>query len=134
MTIPGYWQQYDRVQCQSCVFLFRHITLLMLYHPTVEFDPGCEAMIYSKDGTPLQGEPFVVQSQIVLTISQVSLEDTAATVVWNILSLMMHACKGIMSSLSNRVVTACLAFRGVVILLLLPMYIQPFPISPLLSS
>lgn len=22
---------------------------------TVEFDPGCEAMIYSTDGTPLQG-------------------------------------------------------------------------------
>ncbi|KII92975.1 glycoside hydrolase family 38 protein [Plicaturopsis crispa FD-325 SS-3] len=35
LTIPGYWAQYDRVQ--------------------FEFDPGCEAMIYSKDGTPLQG-------------------------------------------------------------------------------
>lgn len=24
---------------------------------TVEFDPGCEAMIYTTDGTPLQGYP-----------------------------------------------------------------------------
>ncbi|RDB17533.1 Alpha-mannosidase [Hypsizygus marmoreus] len=35
VTIPGYWQQYDRVQ--------------------FEFDPGCEAMIYTTDGVPLQG-------------------------------------------------------------------------------
>lgn len=35
VVIPGYWQQYDRVQ--------------------FEFDPGCEAMIYSTEGTPLQG-------------------------------------------------------------------------------
>ncbi|KAF8878221.1 glycoside hydrolase family 38 protein [Infundibulicybe gibba] len=35
LTIPGYWQQYERVQ--------------------FEFDPGCEAMIFSTDGTPLQG-------------------------------------------------------------------------------
>ncbi|KAF5362894.1 hypothetical protein D9758_007045 [Tetrapyrgos nigripes] len=35
VTIPGYWQQYERVQ--------------------FEFDPGCEAMIYTTDGTPLQG-------------------------------------------------------------------------------
>ncbi|ESK96763.1 glycoside hydrolase family 38 protein [Moniliophthora roreri MCA 2997] len=35
VVIPGYWQQYERVQ--------------------FEFDPGCEAMIYSVDGTPLQG-------------------------------------------------------------------------------
>ncbi|KAK7035350.1 Glycoside hydrolase, 38 vacuolar alpha mannosidase [Paramarasmius palmivorus] len=35
VVIPGYWQQYERVQ--------------------FEFDPGCEAMIYSTDGTPLQG-------------------------------------------------------------------------------
>ncbi|KAF8991681.1 glycoside hydrolase family 38 protein [Cyathus striatus] len=35
VTIPGYWQQYERVQ--------------------FEFDPGCEAMIYTTDGVPLQG-------------------------------------------------------------------------------
>ncbi|KAI0632608.1 glycosyl hydrolases family 38 N-terminal domain-containing protein [Trametes polyzona] len=35
LTIPSYWEQYERVQ--------------------FEFDPGCEAMIFSKDGTPLQG-------------------------------------------------------------------------------
>ncbi|KAG7087583.1 hypothetical protein E1B28_013537 [Marasmius oreades] len=35
LTLPGYWQQYERVQ--------------------FEFDPGCEAMIYTTDGTPLQG-------------------------------------------------------------------------------
>ncbi|KAK7464842.1 Glycoside hydrolase, 38 vacuolar alpha mannosidase [Stygiomarasmius scandens] len=35
LTIPGYWQQYERVQ--------------------FEFDPGCEAMIYTTDGVPLQG-------------------------------------------------------------------------------
>ncbi|KAI8992732.1 glycosyl hydrolases family 38 N-terminal domain-containing protein [Trametes punicea] len=35
LTIPSYWQQYERVQ--------------------FEFDPGCEAMIFTKDGTPLQG-------------------------------------------------------------------------------
>ncbi|KAF9497318.1 hypothetical protein BDN71DRAFT_1445060 [Pleurotus eryngii] len=35
VTIPGYWQQYERVQ--------------------FEFDPGCEAMIYTVDGLPLQG-------------------------------------------------------------------------------
>ncbi|KAF5376729.1 hypothetical protein D9615_007830 [Tricholomella constricta] len=35
VTIPGYWQQYERVQ--------------------FEFDPGCEAMIYTTDGIPLQG-------------------------------------------------------------------------------
>ncbi|KAF8228013.1 glycoside hydrolase family 38 protein [Tricholoma matsutake] len=35
VIIPGYWQQYERVQ--------------------FEFDPGCEAMIYTTDGTPLQG-------------------------------------------------------------------------------
>ncbi|KAG5643659.1 hypothetical protein DXG03_000539 [Asterophora parasitica] len=35
VVIPGYWQQYERVQ--------------------FEFDPGCEAMIYTTDGVPLQG-------------------------------------------------------------------------------
>ncbi|KDQ59961.1 glycoside hydrolase family 38 protein [Jaapia argillacea MUCL 33604] len=35
VTIPAYWLQYERVQ--------------------FEFDPGCEAMIYTVDGTPLQG-------------------------------------------------------------------------------
>ncbi|PCH42793.1 glycoside hydrolase family 38 protein [Wolfiporia cocos MD-104 SS10] len=35
VTIPSYWEQYERVQ--------------------FEFDPGCEAMIYSTDGVPLQG-------------------------------------------------------------------------------
>ncbi|KAF9529896.1 glycoside hydrolase family 38 protein [Crepidotus variabilis] len=35
VTIPEYWQQYERVQ--------------------FEFDPGCEAMIFTVDGTPLQG-------------------------------------------------------------------------------
>lgn len=35
LAIPEYWEQYERVQ--------------------FEFDPGCEAMIYSTDGTPLQG-------------------------------------------------------------------------------
>ncbi|TFK68127.1 glycoside hydrolase family 38 protein [Pluteus cervinus] len=35
LTIPGYWQQYERVQ--------------------FEFDPGCEAMLYTVDGTPIQG-------------------------------------------------------------------------------
>ncbi|KAF9025150.1 glycoside hydrolase family 38 protein [Hymenopellis radicata] len=35
LTIPGYWQQYEVVQ--------------------FEFDPGCEAMVYTVDGTPLQG-------------------------------------------------------------------------------
>ncbi|EKM48306.1 glycoside hydrolase family 38 protein [Phanerochaete carnosa HHB-10118-sp] len=35
LDIPSYFQQYERVQ--------------------FEFDPGCEAMIFSTDGTPLQG-------------------------------------------------------------------------------
>ncbi|CAL1697504.1 unnamed protein product [Somion occarium] len=35
LSIPSYFEQYERVQ--------------------FEFDPGCEAMIYSTDGTPLQG-------------------------------------------------------------------------------
>ncbi|KIK63743.1 glycoside hydrolase family 38 protein [Collybiopsis luxurians FD-317 M1] len=35
LNIPAYWAQYERVQ--------------------FEFDPGCEAMIYDIDGTPLQG-------------------------------------------------------------------------------
>ncbi|KAF9264572.1 glycoside hydrolase family 38 protein [Marasmius fiardii PR-910] len=35
VNIPGYWQQYERVQ--------------------FEFDPGCEAMIFTTDGHPLQG-------------------------------------------------------------------------------
>ncbi|KZT05154.1 glycoside hydrolase family 38 protein [Laetiporus sulphureus 93-53] len=35
VTIPAYWEQYERVQ--------------------FEFDPGCEAMIYTTDGVPLQG-------------------------------------------------------------------------------
>ncbi|KIJ12332.1 glycoside hydrolase family 38 protein [Paxillus involutus ATCC 200175] len=35
MTIPAYWKQYERVQ--------------------LEFDPDCEAMIFSTDGVPLQG-------------------------------------------------------------------------------
>ncbi|KAL4246947.1 glycosyl hydrolase 38 family protein [Abortiporus biennis] len=35
LDIPAYFQQYERVQ--------------------FEFDPGCEAMIFSTDGTPLQG-------------------------------------------------------------------------------
>ncbi|KAF8064431.1 glycoside hydrolase family 38 protein [Lyophyllum atratum] len=35
VNIPGYWQQYERVQ--------------------FEFDPGCEAMIFTTDGVPLQG-------------------------------------------------------------------------------
>jgi alpha-mannosidase len=35
LTLPAYWLQYDRVQ--------------------FEFDPGCEAMIYSTVGVPLQG-------------------------------------------------------------------------------
>lgn len=35
LKIPSYWQQYERVQ--------------------FEFDPGCEAMIFTTDGVPLQG-------------------------------------------------------------------------------
>lgn len=35
LNIPSYWQQYERVQ--------------------FEFDPGCEAMIFTKEGVPLQG-------------------------------------------------------------------------------
>lgn len=35
ITIPAYWEQYERVQ--------------------FEFDPGCEAMIFTTDGVPLQG-------------------------------------------------------------------------------
>ena len=35
LKIPAYWSQYERVQ--------------------FEFDPGCEAMIFTCDGTPLQG-------------------------------------------------------------------------------
>ncbi|KAI0742249.1 glycoside hydrolase family 38 protein [Daedaleopsis nitida] len=35
LTIPTYWEQYERVQ--------------------FEFDPGCEAMVFTTDGTPLQG-------------------------------------------------------------------------------
>lgn len=35
LKIPAYWSQYQRVQ--------------------FEFDPGCEAMIFSTDGTPVQG-------------------------------------------------------------------------------
>ncbi|KAI0776540.1 glycosyl hydrolases family 38 N-terminal domain-containing protein [Trametes elegans] len=35
LNIPGYWEQYERVQ--------------------FEFDPGCEAMVFTTDGTPLQG-------------------------------------------------------------------------------
>ncbi|KAH9926632.1 glycoside hydrolase family 38 protein [Epithele typhae] len=35
LTIPAYWEQYERVQ--------------------FEFDPDCEAMIFTTDGTPLQG-------------------------------------------------------------------------------
>ncbi|KAL5496105.1 AMS1 [Sanghuangporus vaninii] len=35
LNIPAYWQQYERVQ--------------------FEFDPGCEAMVFMTDGTPLQG-------------------------------------------------------------------------------
>ena len=35
VNIPAYWVQYERIQ--------------------FEFDPGCEAMIFSLDGTPLQG-------------------------------------------------------------------------------
>jgi alpha-mannosidase len=38
VSIPEYWQQYERVQ--------------------FEFDPGCEAMIFSVDGIPLQGPAF----------------------------------------------------------------------------
>ncbi|KAI1787087.1 glycoside hydrolase family 38 protein [Ganoderma leucocontextum] len=35
LTIPSYWEQYERIQ--------------------FEFDPDCEAMIFTTDGTPLQG-------------------------------------------------------------------------------
>ncbi|KAI0351116.1 hypothetical protein OH77DRAFT_1506678 [Trametes cingulata] len=35
LTIPTYWEQYEHVQ--------------------FEFDPGCEAMVFTTDGTPLQG-------------------------------------------------------------------------------
>ncbi|KAL6305038.1 glycosyl hydrolases family 38 N-terminal domain-containing protein [Sparassis latifolia] len=35
VNVPAYWDQYERVQ--------------------FEFDPGCEAMIYTTDGVPLQG-------------------------------------------------------------------------------
>ncbi|OSX57004.1 glycoside hydrolase family 38 protein [Postia placenta MAD-698-R-SB12] len=35
LTIPAYWAQYERVQ--------------------FEFDPGCEAMVFTTDGVPLQG-------------------------------------------------------------------------------
>ena len=37
----------------SCVSFFAVLTALQ-----VEFDPGCEAMIYTTDGTPLQGHCF----------------------------------------------------------------------------
>lgn len=35
LNIPADWQKYERVQ--------------------FEFDPGCEAMVFATDGTPLQG-------------------------------------------------------------------------------
>ena len=37
----------------SCVSFYAVLTALQ-----VEFDPGCEAMIYTTDGTPLQGHCF----------------------------------------------------------------------------
>jgi hypothetical protein len=39
------------------VYVLLHIIFVVQYidTPKVEFDPGCEAMIYTTDGTPLQG-------------------------------------------------------------------------------
>jgi hypothetical protein len=37
-----------------CLVIFTHTELFQ-----VEFDPGCEAMIYTVDGTPLQGMPVL---------------------------------------------------------------------------
>ena len=43
------------------MYAYPYITCVTVYTSTeasqVEFDPGCEAMIYTVDGTPLQGIP-----------------------------------------------------------------------------
>lgn len=44
------------VYVRSCVFLFFVCYAQALQ---VEFDPGCEAMIYTTEGTPLQGLVFL---------------------------------------------------------------------------
>lgn len=51
VKIPGYWGQYERVQCRHGYYLY--VTNAQIY--IVEFDPGCEAMIFDTAGTPLQG-------------------------------------------------------------------------------
>jgi hypothetical protein len=51
VTIPSYWQQYERVQCLM-IYFNQHFLQLICDGLTVEFDPGCEAMIYTVDGVP----------------------------------------------------------------------------------
>lgn len=54
VVIPEYFKQYERVQCKQ--YHHRSIPLFLKKKTLVEFDPGCEAMIYSVDGVPLQGK------------------------------------------------------------------------------
>lgn len=54
MHILPEWRDYKHVQCMPfhiiCVAICTHTDASQ-----VEFDPGCEAMIYTVDGTPLLG-------------------------------------------------------------------------------
>jgi alpha-mannosidase len=59
LKIPSYWQQYERVQCKAKVWVERIDTEAYIL---VEFDPGCEAMIFSTDGVPLQGISYICSS------------------------------------------------------------------------
>ncbi|KAG9126701.1 Glycoside hydrolase, 38 vacuolar alpha mannosidase [Ceratobasidium sp. 392] len=51
VKIPAEWEKYERVQCRP--FILRR--LIRTHDFAVEFDPGCEAMIFTTSGVPLQG-------------------------------------------------------------------------------
>lgn len=88
----------------------------------VEFDPGCEAMIYTVDGVPLQGtniDPGLVgipeqYFQALLVVSEV-------TVALNTLFLKKPGSNVTMSSLSNLAAMACSVYLGMGILFNLQM-------------
>lgn len=59
----------------------------------VEFDPGCEAMVYTTDGTPLQGQISQSFGHNRLTPRQASPVGMAETAVLNISSRKARANK-----------------------------------------
>ena len=94
---------------------FKSICLCWRVKFSVEFDPGCEAMIYSVDGTPLQGLPptFPINNFVKkFNLSQVSRVASVQTAASNTSSPPMLVLLACTNSSSNPAAMACSVFLG----------------------